>query len=162
MMISLYFRHLFFVLLVWFLPSRAFPAPADVHFIYFGGSDCPPCVAWRSEELPKLAQTNTFKAIKFTIVDKKISSPVPAAELLPAEIRMYKDKLDFASGGNRGSPQIAILVDGQVIDYYWGIRSADDVEAMLESLLNRKTYTYPACIRYDKGSWRCAQRSSSN
>jgi hypothetical protein len=161
-MLLLYVRRFFLVSFAWTVPSQAVPAPPEVHFIYLGGSDCPPCVAWRSEELPKLAKTNAFKAIKFTIVDKKISSPVPAAQLLPAEVRIFKDKLDYASGGNRGSPQVAILVDGQVVDYYWGTRSADDVEAMLDALLNKRAYTYPACIRYDKGSWRCAQRSNSN
>ena len=30
----------------------------EVHLIYFGGPDCPPCVAWRQDELPKLEKTD--------------------------------------------------------------------------------------------------------
>ncbi len=32
-----------------------------IHIIYMGGDDCPPCVAWRSNELPKLRQTKAFR-----------------------------------------------------------------------------------------------------
>ena len=132
------------------------PPPRDVHMVYMGGNDCPPCVAWRREQLPKLEQTEAFKAIRFTYVVKSIKSTVPAGFLLPAEVRPYKDQLDFASGGLSGSPQFAVLVNGEVYDYYSGTRAADDMVAMIEAIRAGKKYPYPRCLQRAKGRV-CAQ-----
>ena len=37
-----------------------------IRIVYMGGDDCPPCVAWRKNEFPKLEKTDAFKAIKFS------------------------------------------------------------------------------------------------
>jgi thiol-disulfide isomerase/thioredoxin len=105
----------------------------EVHLIYMGGNDCPPCVAWRKDELPKLMQTEAFKKVKFSFVTKSINSPMPARFFLPSEVKPYKDKLDTASNGISGSPQFALLVNGEVFDYYSSMRNAEVVEKMLIS-----------------------------
>lgn len=123
------------------------PPPRAVHLVYMGGNDCPPCVAWRKDELPKLEQTAAFKAIRFTHVNKTVRSAVPPAAFLPEEVRPYKAQLDAAGGGNVGSPQTAILVDGKVYDYYFGARNAADIEAMLLAIQARTPYPWPRCVR---------------
>lgn len=40
--------------------------PPSIHIVYLGGPDCPPCVAWRATELPKLEKTTAFQSVKFT------------------------------------------------------------------------------------------------
>lgn len=134
-------------------PSEG-PPPRAIHMVYMGGNDCPPCVAWRKDELPKLERMAAFKAIRFSYVTKSVRSAVPAAFFLPDEVKPHKAALDAAGGGNTGSPQTAILVDGKVYDYYFGGRSAADIEAMLLAIRDRAPYPWPRCVR--RGSrWGC-------
>ena len=102
--------------------------PPEIMMINMGGNDCPPCVAWRLTELPKLQAMEAFAAITYVHVVKTIHSTVPPRFFLPVEVRPFKEKLDLASGGNTGSPQVAILVNGEVYDYYWATPSAAVVE----------------------------------
>ena len=124
-----------------------------VHLIYMGGNDCPPCVAWRQFELPKLQKTLSFQAIEFDYVTKLIRSPVPASFFLPQAVKPYKDLLDTASGRAGGSPQFALLVDGRIHDYYFGTRDANVTEQMLQAALTGSPYPVPK---------RCLQLSSHN
>jgi hypothetical protein len=123
-------------------------AGRDIHMIWMGGNDCPPCKAWRMAELPKLQQSAEFKAIKFSYVEKLISSPVPPSIFLPAEVKPYKDQLDTASGGAVGSPQAAIVVDGKVYDYFHNARKAEDVEKMIASIRTGGKYPFKRCLKY--------------
>lgn len=121
---------------------------AQIHMIYMGGEDCPPCVAWRKTELPKLEQMVAFKAIRFSYVRKTIKSTVPPRLFLPDEVKPYKEILDEAGNGIGGSAQVAILVDGRVYDYYFGSdRKAEDVERMLLAIQHRSTYPYRRCLK---------------
>ena len=119
-----------------------------IHMIYMGGNDCPPCVVWRSLELPKLQKSAAFKAITFSYVQKAIKSPVPSSFFLPDEVKPYKQKLDQASEGRSGSAQVAILVNGEVYDYYRGTRSAEEVEAMLLSIKSGGQYPFKTCLKF--------------
>jgi hypothetical protein len=121
-------------------------APA-IHFVWMGGSDCPPCVAWRRWELPKLEERAEFKAIKFSYVPKTVMSSVPAKVFLPAAVEPLKEKLDVASSGRRGSPQAALFVDGEVYDYFHGSRSADEILRMLSSIREGTTYPFVRCVK---------------
>ena len=127
-----------------------------ITMINMGGSDCRPCVNWRLFELPKLQATEAFKAITFIHVEKTIGSTVPPRFFLPNEVKPLMERLDIASGGIRGSPQIAILVNGEVYDYYFGERSAIDVERMIVSILNSSVYPFERCIRR-KSQGQCAE-----
>lgn len=139
-------------------PSQRPASPPDIHIVYMGGNDCPPCVAWRREQLPKLEQTAAFKAIKFTYVVKSIQSAVPAGFLLPADVRPFKDKLDVASGGLSGSPQFAVMVNGEVYDYYSGTRAAPDMVKMIDAIRSGQKYPYPRCLQRGKGR-SCVKRA---
>ena len=122
-----------------------------VHVIYMGGDDCPPCVAWRANELPRLQKSELFKRVRFTFVVKSIRSPVPAAIFLPSDVAPFKDKLDRASGGRSGSPHFAIMVDGEVYDYYFGTRSAEQMVHMLTAILDNEPYPFTRCLRIGSG-----------
>jgi thiol-disulfide isomerase/thioredoxin len=123
-----------------------------VHIVYMGGNDCPPCLAWRRTELPKLEQAAEFKAVQFSYVTKAITSTVPLTLFLPADVKPLKAKLDAASGGLSGSPQVAIFVNGEVYDYYRGSRSADEVLRMLKAIRTGTKYPFSRCLKIqDKG-----------
>ncbi len=132
-----------------------------VHVIYMGGSDCPPCVAWRAFELPKLEKSEVFRSIKFDIVQKSIKSSVPSAFFLPEAVKPLKDLLDTASGGNGGSPQMAVVVDGKVFDYSFGALDTADFEKLILAAQGASgaIATKKPCVRRLKG-WRCAPTDS--
>lgn len=118
-----------------------------VQLIWMGGNDCPPCVAWRKDELPKLQKSEEFKGITFSYVTKVIRSTVPASLFLPAEVKPYKDKLDYASSGRGGSPQAALIVNGEVFDYFHKTRSAAEIEAMLYAVRTNTKYPFKRCTK---------------
>jgi len=153
-------------------PPTATPVPAQLSIsdnapgkdhriliVYMGGNDCPPCVHWRANDLPRLKTTEAFRSVTFTYVQKTIQSPVPPAMFLPAEAKPYKDQLDAAGGGRGGSAQVAIVVDGEVFDYYFGARSAEEVEQMILSIRNGTKYPFERCLRRD-ASKGCSVRGS--
>jgi hypothetical protein len=119
-----------------------------IQVIYMGGDDCPPCVAWRQFELPKLQATEVFQRIEFVHVQKVIASTVPSRFFLPSSVKPLKDKLDTAANGMTGSPQMAILVDGEVYDYFFGTRSAAQLESALLAIENGQAYPASRCLRW--------------
>lgn len=123
------------------------PEAPNVHVVYMGGDDCPPCVAWRRTELPKLQAAPVFERIKFSYVIKVIRSPVPPSFFLPADVKPLKEKLDYASNGTTGSPHSAILVNGEVYDYFYGTRSAAQWEQMLVAIERGEASPLPRCLR---------------
>ena len=128
-----------------------------VIFVHMGGNDCPPCVAWRTNELPKLQASEQFKRVRFVYVVKTVKSPVPAAAFLPAELRPFKDELDYASGGRSGSPHQAFIVDGKVYDYWFGARDAHDIEAAVHAILDGTTYPHSRCLKRAGGGNRSCE-----
>ena len=128
---------------------------SNIRMVVMGGNDCPPCVAWRGLELPKLQQTTAFKAIRFSYVEKTIKSPVPSSIFLPDEVKPYKEKLDDASSGRIGSPQVAIIVNGEIYDYYFGTRTADEVEQMILAIKDGGKYPFQRCLKLDRATRKC-------
>jgi len=128
-------------------PAAAAHPSADIHMVVMGGNDCPPCVAWRGLELPKLRATPAFQSIRFSYVVKVITSSVPSAMFLPDEVKPYKAQLDDASSLRTGSPQVAILVDGRLYDYYFGTRSAEEVVQMIRAILDGGAYPFQRCLK---------------
>jgi len=125
--------------------------PSKIHLIHMGGNDCPPCVAWREVELPKLRASEVFRSIRFSYVIKTISSPVPSSLFLPSEVQPLKEKLDIAGGGNGGSPQQVLIVNDEVYDYWWKPRTAEEIERMIVALESGTPYPFLRCIRRAKG-----------
>jgi hypothetical protein len=98
-------------------PSGMAVSGDRIRFIHMGGNDCPPCVAWRGLEFPKLEKMPVFQTIQNSYVVKTIKSPIPAEVFLPAEVKPLKARLERASAGRAGSPHQMLLVDGEVYDY---------------------------------------------
>ena len=140
------------------LAFGAVAAEKKIHIVYMGGNDCPPCRAWRATELPKLQKMEAFQRVQFTYVEKLIKSPVPPALFLPSEVVQYKGQLDTASNGIIGSPQTAVMVDGKVYDYFWGVRTASDIGGMIKALNQGKPYPFDRCVQR-KSQRECAKRS---
>lgn len=133
----------------------------DVHLVWMGGNDCPPCVAWRAFELPKLEKTEVFSKVRFSYVAKTIRSPVPPRFFLPDAVKPLKDKLDTASAGRSGSPHAAIVVDGEVYHYFFGSANgaAELMEKMLNAALSGTEFPVQRCLKLDAGNARkCAER----
>jgi hypothetical protein len=153
MRVRMRFGDVFVLLLSLAAAGALAQAPAEaarIHIVYMGGNDCPPCIAWRTAELPKLEKSDVFKSVKFSYVSKMIRSPVPPALFLPSEVEPYKEKLDFASSGVNGSPQTAIIVNDEVFDYYFGTRAAEDMVKMLEAIRTGSKYPYERCVKLTK------------
>jgi len=130
-------------------------APPDIHMVVMGGNDCPPCVAWRALELPKLRSAQEFTAIRYSYVVKAIRSPVPSAFFLPETVQPLQSKLMTASNGLSGSPHAAILVDGEVFDYYFGTRSAEEIIAMLTAIRTGAKYPFERCLKLGTSAKSC-------
>ena len=143
------------------IPARPHKA-ALVHLIWMGGDDCPPCVAWRMEQLPKLQRTAVFRTVTFSYVPKSIRSSVPPRFYLPEAVKPYKEVLDAANAGRVGSPQVAVLVNGQVFDYFYGARSAEDMEEMLLAARDGGRYPFPRCLRLEANSRGCALKPEAS
>lgn len=143
-------------LAAWLASANVQAAP-PIHIVYMGASDCPYCLEWTRNELPKLRKTQAFQSIQFSSVTKMIRSPVPMALFLPAEVKPYKDKLDKASGGLSGSPHFAVLVDGQVHDYFLGTRTAETFEKMIVSIQTGAPYPVESrCLQLGRKWDQCA------
>ena len=125
----------------------------DIHFVWMGGNDCPPCVMWRRIELPLLEKSDAFQSITFTHVTKPVTQSVPPAFFLPAAVKPYKAQLDAASAGVAGSPQAAILVNGEVFDYFHGTRTAEQIGQMVNSIATGSKYPFPRCLKAST-TWR--------
>ena len=131
------------------IPENAPGRNLRILVVYMGGNDCPPCVHWRANDLPRLKTTEAFRSVTFSYVQKTIQSSVPPSMFLPDEVKPLKGQLDAAGGGRGGSAQVAIVVDGQVYDYYFGARSADEVEQMILSIRNGTKYPFERCLKRD-------------
>lgn len=132
--------------------------PPALHLVWMGGADCPPCVAWRALELPKLQKSAEFKGVTFSYVPKVIRSSVPPGFFLPTEVKPHKEKLDYASSGRGGSPQAALLVNGEVVDYFHGTRSAEQIEAMLVAIRTGGQYPFERCLKMSARWGKCEIR----
>jgi hypothetical protein len=142
-------------------PALAQPSAVqapEVHLIWMGGNDCPPCKVWRGIELPKLQASPEFQRVRYSYVTKTIAAPVPPKFFLPEEVRPYKELLDIAGAGGAGSPQAAVIVNGQVFDYFWGVRSADEIVAMLVAIRTGGTYPFARCIKMSNQGRSCEVR----
>ena len=126
-----------------------------IHLVWMGGNDCPPCVAWRREELPKLEESSEFKSVQFSYVTKVIKSPVPPRIFLPSEVKPLMEKLDFASNGMAGSPQAALFVNGEIYDYFTGTRSAETILKMITAIKDDKPYPFSRCIKISRSWGKC-------
>ncbi|MBI3715944.1 MAG: hypothetical protein HY255_08135 [Betaproteobacteria bacterium] len=91
-----------------------------IDVVYMGDKDCPPCVAWKKVDLPKLQAEAWFPVIRFTEIKKPIGDPVPAADQLPEHLRPMQQELVRIINRPRGSPMFALLVDGKAIAGGWG------------------------------------------
>ena len=128
----------------------------EIIFIHMGGSDCPPCTAWRGAELPKLQRMEVYKRIKFYKVNKVVKSSVPPRFFLHDDLKPLKEELDRASAGQDGSAQSIILVNGRVFDYYLGSHSSDELRIIFEAILSGRESPIPRCSRRQNGF--CAEQ----
>lgn len=129
------------------------PAPGKprIEFVSMGGNDCPPCMAWRAGDLPKLKAMPEWQLVTFHYVTKAIQSPVPSAFFFPAEAKHLQPALKEASNGWSGSPQQALLVDGKVVDYWWGTAKGEPeaLAAMIRALHEGKPLPRATCQALD-------------
>jgi hypothetical protein len=144
--------------------QQAPATPMQIDLVAFGGNDCPPCMLWRGLELPKLQAMPEYKLLRYTHVTKSIQSPVPAAFFFPSEIRHLQPVLKEASNGYSGSPHQAILVNGKVVDYWFGTGSgksdAHAIAAVVRAIHDGTPMPRKTCLKL-KTQTTCAEPGSS-
>ena len=128
----------------------------EIKFLYMSGTGCGPCEFWLAEELPKLQKTDVYKHIKYYTINKSIRSSVPPRFFLHNDLKPLKEELDRASGGQTGSAQTVILVNGKVYDYAFGSPAVDDLRVTFEALLAGKASPFPRCTLRKNGF--CAEQ----
>ena len=89
-----------------------------VTLIYFGTPSCPSCRAWKLFDLPKLKETDEFKASKFVEIQKAIPQPIPNADKFPSDLAPMRDAISNKFGGKISSPMFAI-VKGNIVTWTW-------------------------------------------
>lgn len=100
-----------------------------------------------------MKQSTEFARVRFSYVEKSIKSTVPLRLFLPEEVKQYKDKLDEASSRRQGSPQAAIMVNGEVYDYFHGTRTAEEFANMLVAIRSGSKYPFMRCVKMST-QWR--------
>jgi hypothetical protein len=133
-----------------------------IEFVNLGGNDCPPCMAWRATELPKLQAMPEWKLVKFHYVTKAVPSPVPSAFFFPGEAKHLQPVLAAASNGWSGSPHQAIVVDGKVVDYWWGTEKSDphQLAAMFRAIDEGKPLPREVCTQLHPNNRRQCNKAS--
>jgi hypothetical protein len=138
----------------WLVPQAGFAAdpPAGrpvIDLVNMGGNDCPPCVAWRKTDLPKLQAMPEWQAVRYTHVTKSVKSAVPPALFFPSQVQALQPILKEASNGISGSPQWAVLVDGKLVDYWFGTGKAEPAElaSMVRAIQRGKPLPRPTCVQ---------------
>lgn len=137
------------------LATAAFAATAQqqhrIDFVHMGGNDCPPCVWWRQNELPRLQAMPEYQRLHFHYVTKTIHSPVPPAFFFPADARHLQPVLAEASNGTKGSPHQALLVDGKVVDYWFGTGAgkgnADEIARLVRAIEKGEPLGRETCLK---------------
>ncbi len=109
-----------------------------IDVVYMGDKDCPPCVEWKLNSLPKLKAAPYFPQIRFTEIKKPIADPVPPADQLPDYLRPMQPELVRIINRPKGSPMFALLVDGKAIAGGWGREAYYEFRPQLEELATRK------------------------
>lgn len=99
--------------------------------IYFGASNCPVCRDWKRFDLPKLKETESFKAARFVEIQKEIPAPIPEADKFPPELAARRDAIAESFKGKVGSPMFAIVVGDRVT---WSYRGAPSNQQVIEAL----------------------------
>ena len=122
-----------------------------IDFVNMGGNDCPPCIAWRATELPKLQAMPEFRDMRYWHVVKSVPSTVPPGFFFPSEIKHLQPLLKEASSGATGSPQQAIVVNGKVVDYWFGTGKGDaaDLAAMVRAIQQGKPLPRRTCLQLE-------------
>lgn len=104
---------------------------APVALIYFGASNCPTCRDWKRFDLPKLKETESFKAARFVEIQKEIPAPIPSADRFPPDLAASRDAISESFKGKVGSPMFAIVVGDRVT---WSYRGAPSNQQVVEAL----------------------------
>lgn len=122
-----------------------------IDFVHMGGNDCPPCVWWRQNELPRLEAMPEFKRLRFHYVTKGIRSPVPPPFFFPSQSKELQPLLAEASGGLTGSPHQALLVDGKVVDYWFGTAAgkgnAEEIARLVRAIEAGQPLGRETCVK---------------
>lgn len=138
------------------------PAKPRIEFVNLGGNDCPPCREWRATELPKLKALPEWNLIQYHYITKSINSPVPSASMFSSEAKHLQPALITASNGWSGSPQQAILVDGKVVDYWWGTAKGDpqQLAALIRAIFEGKPLPRDVCPQLHPNSRTVCKKTS--
>jgi hypothetical protein len=152
-----------FCVLAFFLvaPAQASDAPGfrlplnpqavqngSVQLLFFGGSDCPVCRAWQAAHWPQWQASPEAKLAQFVFIDKTVKMDLNAIKFWPNLISpALRQSLIKANGARRGSPQMALVVNGELVDFFYGPREASTLAAMVRGARGESLYPSRPCLQ---------------
>jgi hypothetical protein len=127
-------------------PDEAKQGP--IRIVFFGASDCPVCRAWMSTQWPLWQASTEFAFSQFFTVEKSLLTAVTAELSWPQSISpALRAQLIRASSGRRGSPQTAIVVKDQLIDYLYGAPTPAFLSQIVLGLRGQAMYPQRPCLQ---------------
>ena len=94
-----------------FLAAPAMAQDKGITLFYLGGWDCPPCVAWKNHEKPRMVAAPEYGRITYVEIDVPNLKHVMEEQYWPAQHRPILAQLQ-----NRGgTPRFIVAKDGKVV-----------------------------------------------
>jgi hypothetical protein len=120
----------------------------EIKIVFFGGPDCPICRAWLAQERPQWQLSVQAKSVELILIDKAVRTKLAGVSSWPASIGpLLKNQLIKASSGRSGSPFLALVVQNQVVDFYWGAPSAAFLVSLIEGVRGQAPYPVQPCVQ---------------
>ena len=90
-------------------------AETDIALVYASAGDCPPCWAWKRDDLPKWQALDASRHIAFREVALPSLRDMRWKKKWPADLEHVRNQITRS-----GAPQFVVLVDGTIVFHVWG------------------------------------------
>ena len=110
-------------------------AGTEIHVVYAGAGDCPPCWDWKRNYLPKWEADPASHVVTLRRVELPQVRDMKWRKKWPAELEHVRQQII-----RHGAPQFVVLVDGGIVFHAWSTDTwRDDVVPFLKKAVLRKT-----------------------
>jgi hypothetical protein len=130
------------------LIDPAVVSQGQIQIVFFGGDDCPICRSWLAQERPQWLASSAAKSVHLVVIDKSIKSRLAQITSWPSSIgNPLRAQLINASSQRAGSPFLALIVNDQLIDFFFGAPSAAFLGTLVEGVRGNVPYPTQPCLQ---------------